>query len=109
MRVRTAKSLVVDTLIALALLLVGLRRGEDSRAFGWPELDARAYLLIALAHLPVALRSRAPLAVFAVVQGAGAVHIALGYWPVVSALGPMLALYTVASVRSTRTAVGCAA
>ncbi|MDQ1073753.1 sensor histidine kinase [Streptomyces canus] len=109
MCMRTPRPLFVDTLIALAMVWVAFRMGQASVARGWPELDARAYGLLALAHLPVALRRRAPLTVFAVVQLAGVAYISLGYWPVASALGSMLVLYTVASVYPTRIAVGCAA
>ncbi|MFI5678042.1 sensor histidine kinase [Streptomyces cellulosae] len=109
MRTRTPRPLVLDTLIALAMTWVAVRLGQVSVARGWPELDASAYVLLALAHLPVAFRSRVPMVVFAAVQLAGVAYISLGYWPVASALGSMLALYTVASVYSAPIAVGCAA
>jgi YD repeat-containing protein len=109
MRMRTPRPLVVDTAIAFAMVWVAVRLGQQSTAQGWPGLDAPAYALLALAHLPVALRRRAPLVVFAAVQCASIAYVGLGYWPVVSSFGSMLALYTVASVRSTRIAVGCAA
>lgn len=109
MRMHTPRPLVVDTLIALAMVCMAVRLGQESVTQGWPELDADAYVLVVVAHLPVALRRRAPLVVFAVVQVAGVAYISLGYWPVVSAFGSMLALYTVASVHSARIAVGCAA
>ncbi|MEU4929387.1 sensor histidine kinase [Streptomyces yokosukanensis] len=105
----TPRPLVVDTLIAVAMAVVAVLLGQESRSQGWPELDGRAYVLVALAHLPVALRGRRPLAVFTVVQAAAVVYITLGYWPVVCTFGAMLALYTVASVRPVRTAVVCAA
>ncbi|WP_307071796.1 sensor histidine kinase [Streptomyces sp. B3I8] len=89
---------------AVALLL-----GRESAAQGWPELDARALPWIAWSQLPVALRGRAPLTVFAVVGAADAVYVGLGYWPVVCTFGPMLALYTVAALRPLRTALCCAA
>ncbi|BCM68972.1 MULTISPECIES: sensor histidine kinase [Streptomyces] len=108
MRLRTPRPLVVDTLIAVAMTVVAALLGQESRSQGWPELDVRAYLLVALAHLPVALRSRHPLAVFAVVEVAAVVFVTLGHWPVVCTFGAMLALYTVASVRPVRTALACA-
>ncbi|MYW17146.1 sensor histidine kinase [Streptomyces sp. SID2955] len=98
----------MDTLIAAAMAVVAVLLGRESRSQGWPELDARAYVLVALAHLPVALRGRRPLAVFAVAETAAAGYVSLGYWPVVCTFGPMLALYTVASVRSLRAALVCA-
>lgn len=109
MRLRTPHPLVVDTLIALVMVWVAVRLGQASVERGWPEPDTGAYVLLALAQLPVAVRSRAPLAVFAAVQCAGIAYISLGYWPVASVLGSLLALYTVASVYSTRIAVGCTA
>ncbi|MEU2062282.1 sensor histidine kinase [Streptomyces sp. NPDC013455] len=109
MRLRTPRPLVVDTLIAVAMVVVAVLLGRESRSQGWPELDARAYVLVALAHLPVALRGRRPVTVFAVVQAAAVAYVSLGYWPVVSTFGSMLALYTVASVRPVRTALACAA
>jgi YD repeat-containing protein len=109
MRMRTPCPIVVDTLIALAMMWVAVRLGRASVAQGWPELDARAYVLLALTQLPVALRSRAPMVVFAAVQVAGVAYISLGFWPVASAFGSLLALYTVASVYPAWMAVGCAA
>ncbi|MFJ8113167.1 sensor histidine kinase [Streptomyces sp. NPDC096132] len=109
MRMPTPRPLVADTLIALTVTSAAVRLGQSSVAQGWPELDTNAYALLALAHLPVALRRRAPLVVFAVVQVTGVAYIGLGYWPVASAFGSMLALATVASVYPTWIAVGCAA
>ncbi|GHI05492.1 ATPase [Streptomyces cellostaticus] len=109
MRPRTPRPLAVDTLIAVAMAVVAVLLGQESRSQGWPELDARAYALVALAHLPVALRGRWPVGVFAAVQAAALVYTTLGYWPVVCTFGSMLALYTVASVRPVRTALACAA
>ncbi|MEU7300640.1 sensor histidine kinase [Streptomyces sp. NPDC007206] len=91
------------------MTVVAVLLGQESRSQGWPELDARAYALVALSHLPVALRGRRPLAVFAAVQTALIAYVTLGYWPVVCTFGSMLALYTVASVRPVRTALVCAA
>ena len=108
MHPRTLRPLAVDTLIAVAMAVVAVLLGQESPSQGWPELDAPAYALIALAHLPVAVRGRWPLAVFAVVQAAAIGYVTLGYWPVVCTFGSMLALYTVASVRPVRTALACA-
>ncbi|MEU9387991.1 sensor histidine kinase, partial [Streptomyces sp. NPDC048279] len=56
----------------------------------------------------VALRGRWPVAAFAVMQGASIVYVSLGFWPVVCTFGSLLGLYTVASARPVRVAVGCA-
>jgi signal transduction histidine kinase len=110
MRLRTPRPFVVDTLIALAMTGVAMLLGHVSRAAqGWPEPDGRAHVLIALAQLPVALRGRRPLTVFAAVQAASVAYVTFGYWPVACFFGPMLALYTVAAHRPPRIAVACAA
>ncbi|MEU0003097.1 sensor histidine kinase [Streptomyces sp. NPDC006314] len=108
MRPRTPRPLVVDTLIAVAMAVVALLLGQESRSQGWAELDARGHVLVALAQLPVALRGRWPLGVFAFLQVVTVVHDGLGYWPVLCTFGSMLALYTVASVCPVRVAVACA-
>jgi hypothetical protein len=110
MRLRTPRPFVVDLLIALALNGVAVLLAHVSRAAqGWPEPDGRAHALIALAHLPLALRGRWPLAVLAVVQAASLTYVTLGYWSVACVFGPMLALYTVAALRPPRIAIACAA
>ncbi|MFJ2767419.1 sensor histidine kinase [Streptomyces sp. NPDC087300] len=94
--------LVVDALIAVALATVAVLLGQESVRQGWPELDARAYVLVAFVNLPVVLRSRLPLTVLLVVHLACVVYVTLGYWPVVNTFGPMIAVYTVASVYPVR-------
>ncbi|WP_181805505.1 sensor histidine kinase [Streptomyces shenzhenensis] len=108
MRPRNLPPLAVDTLIACMTVVMAVFLGRESPAQGWPQLDARAYALIGLAHLPLALRGRWPVAVFAVMQAAAIGYVSLGFWPVVCTFGSLLALYTVASVRPVRVAVGCA-
>ncbi|WP_166663727.1 sensor histidine kinase [Streptomyces sp. NBC_00582] len=114
MRWRTVRpgvveSPVVDTLMALALTGVSMLLAHVSRAArAWPETDGRAQVLIVLAHVPLALRGRSPVVVFAVVQAAAVTYLTFGYWPVACVFGPMLALYTVAVRRAPRTAVVCA-
>jgi signal transduction histidine kinase len=109
MRVREPRPLVADTLVALALAGVAVRLGMESRALGWPEPDAPAYLLMALANLPVALRRRAPLVVLVVVECASTAFHWLGYWPLLSTFGSMLALSTLVARRPVRLGAGCAA
>ncbi|MGD1219684.1 MULTISPECIES: sensor histidine kinase [Streptomyces] len=108
MRLRPPRPFAVDTLIALAMVCVAVLLGQESAKQGWPALDAPAYALVVLAHLPVAFRGRAPLVVFGTVEAVTFGYVTLGYWPVVCTFGPMLALYTVASVRQARTTALCA-
>ncbi|MFE0204651.1 sensor histidine kinase [Streptomyces sp. NPDC058985] len=101
--------LAADGLIAAALTTVAVLLGTEAVAQGWPALDPRAWSLVALLTLPLALRTRAPVTVCLTVHACWALYVTLGYWPVVGSFGPMLALYTVASLRPTRTAAACAA
>ncbi|MFC9058301.1 sensor histidine kinase [Streptomyces sp. NPDC057074] len=101
--------LAADGLIAAALTTVAVLLGTEAVAQGWPALDPLAWSLVALLTLPLALRTRAPVAVCLAVHACWALYVTLGYWPVVGSFGPMLALYTVASLRPTRTAAACAA
>ncbi|MEU6989853.1 sensor histidine kinase [Streptomyces sp. NPDC046465] len=106
MRIRP---LAVDALIAGALTTVAVLLGQESAKQGWVELDAVGHVLVALVSLPVAVRSKAPLAVLLVVDVAWFVYVTLGYWPVVGTFGPMLCVYTVASLRPPRTSLACTA
>jgi signal transduction histidine kinase len=106
MRIRT---LTVDTLIAAALTGVALLLGPEAARQGQNPLDATAYALVVLVHLPLVLRGRAPVVVCCVVHATWLVYITSGYWPVVCSFGPMLAVYTVASLRPMRISVPCAA
>ncbi|NUQ95443.1 MAG: sensor histidine kinase [Streptomyces sp.] len=101
--------LAADGLIATALTTVAVLLGREAVAQGWPALDPLAWILVLLATLPLALRTKAPVTVFAFVHAVGVLYISLGYWPVVITFGPMLAVYTVASVRPARTTAVCAA
>ncbi|MEU6445984.1 sensor histidine kinase [Streptomyces sp. NPDC046979] len=101
--------LAADGLIAAALTTVAVLLGTEAVVQGWPALDPRAWSLVALLTLPLALRTRAPVTVCLAVHACWALYVTLGYWPVVGSFGPMLALYTVASLRPARTAAACAA
>ncbi|WP_405771601.1 sensor histidine kinase [Streptomyces sp. NBC_01538] len=101
--------LAVDALIVAALTGVALLLGPEAARQGHHPLDATAYALVVLVHLPLVLRGRAPVVVCCVVHATWLVYITAGYWPVVCSFGPMLAVYTVASVRAPRVSVACAA
>jgi len=103
------RPLAVDALIVAALTGVALLLGPEAARQGHHPLDATAYALVVLVHLPLVLRSRAPVVVCCVVHATWLVYITAGYWSVVCSFGPMLAVYTVASVRAPRVSVACAA
>jgi signal transduction histidine kinase len=91
---------------AASVALLGARGdpGEDTR-----DLDPLGVALAALASLPLVLRRRAPLAVFALTAAASATLNALGY-PPGPPLGPTIALFFLAldseRTRAPRWAVG---
>ncbi|MEU3372500.1 histidine kinase [Streptomyces sp. NPDC006660] len=98
-----------DALLAVALTCASVALGQESARQGWNALDARGYALAALAGLPLAFRVRAPVAVLLWSHLVFVGYVACGYWPVVTSFGPMLSLYTVASLRALPTAAACAA
>lgn len=106
MRIRP---LAVDALIAAALTSVALLLGPEAARQGQNPLDATAYALVVLVHLPLVLRGRAPIVVCCLMHATWLVYITAGYWAVVCSFGPMLAVYTVASLRALRVSVPCAA
>ncbi|MBM7169286.1 sensor histidine kinase [Streptomyces sp. G44] len=106
MRIRP---LVVDALIAVALTTVAVLLGQESVRQGWPRLDAAGYALVVLANAPAVLRGRAPVAVLLFIHAVWIGYVLAGYWPVLNTFAPMLAVYTVASVRPTRVSLPCAA
>ncbi|MFE9536376.1 sensor histidine kinase [Streptomyces sp. NPDC006691] len=98
---------LADVLIAVVLTCVSVVLGKESARQGWSPLDGWGYALAVLAGLPLAFRVRAPLPVLLWSHLAFVAYVAGGYWPVVGTFGPMLALYTVASLCRPRTAVVC--
>ncbi|MER5888994.1 sensor histidine kinase [Streptomyces sp. NPDC001941] len=104
MRIRP---LAADVLITVALTAVAVLLGRESGAQGWVALDPLGYALVVLANVPLAARSKAPVAICLFVHLVWAVYITLGHWPVVNCFGPMLAAYTVAVLRPVRAAVAC--
>lgn len=99
MRIRP---LAVDALIAAALTSVALLLGPEAVRQGQNPLDVTAYALVVLVHLPLVLRGRAPVVVCCLVHATWLVYITAGHWAVVCSFGPMLAVYTVASLRAPR-------
>ncbi|QKV97175.1 sensor histidine kinase [Streptomyces sp. NA02950] len=101
--------LAVDALLAAALTSVAVLLGPEAARQGQNPLDASAYALVVLVHLPLVLRGRAPVVVCGLGHATWVAYITLGYWPVVCSFGPMLAVYTVASLHPVRISVPCAA
>ncbi|MET7474952.1 sensor histidine kinase [Streptomyces sp. NPDC005648] len=101
--------LVVDGLITAAQTTVAVLLGREAVRQGWPALDTLDWTLVALANLPTFLRTRAPVTICVFVLAVCVVYVGRGGWPVVNSLGPMLAFYTVASLRPTRATAVCAA
>ncbi|MBR7675346.1 sensor histidine kinase [Streptomyces daliensis] len=97
-----------DTAVALAITVVSVLLGHDNVPVGWQGLDTRGTLLTCAVNLPMAARRKAPLALALGSYAVWTTYIALDYWPVVNTLGPLLALYTVASLRPLRQTVLCA-
>ncbi|NGO15568.1 sensor histidine kinase [Streptomyces sp. HC44] len=102
------RPLAVDALIAAALTSVALLLGPEAARQGQEPLDTTAYALVVLVHLPLVLRGRAPVVICCLMHATWLVYITAGYWPVVCSFGPMLAVYTVASLRPQRVSVPCA-
>jgi signal transduction histidine kinase len=91
------REVLLDAAIAVAvfaasLALLGARGGDDVDVRG---LDLLGVVLAAFASLPLAVRRRAPLAVFVLTAAASAVLNGLGY-PPGPPLGPTVALYFLA-------------
>ncbi|MFB7594595.1 sensor histidine kinase [Streptomyces sp. NPDC056160] len=99
----------VDGLTALVPTTVACLLGAEAAAQGWPPLDPLAWTLVALANLPLALRGGAPVTVLLLVHLSWIGYVGLGHWPVVDSPAAMVALYTVAATRPTRTTAACAA
>ncbi|MZF86383.1 sensor histidine kinase [Streptomyces sp. SID5643] len=106
MRIRP---LAVDALIAAALTGVAVLLGPEAARQGQNPLDATAYALVVVVHLPLVLRGRAPVVVCCIVHAFWLGYITAGYWAVVCSFGPMLAVYTVASLCPVLISVPCAA
>ncbi|MFI2373675.1 sensor histidine kinase [Streptomyces sp. NPDC018964] len=96
----------LDATIAVAFTVVAVLLGhEPEPGTGRQPQDGLGTAVTCLVNAPLAVRRRAPLTVFAISGSAWALFITLDYWPVVNSMGPFLALYTVAALRSVRPAV----
>ncbi|GIE53819.1 ATPase [Amorphoplanes nipponensis] len=91
--------LVVDTGLAVALTAVSILQGLDDDSGRWRPFDLTAAALSALATLPTVARRRAPVPVVLVCYTFWVWQVVLGYNPVVTTYGMLLAMYAVAASR----------
>ncbi|MCB5181831.1 sensor histidine kinase [Streptomyces antimicrobicus] len=94
--------LLVDAVIALALLVLTLCFARQYRMPDWPAFDTRAVALTCLITLPLALRQVAPWPVLLTSCAGLAVYVSLGYQPTSNIWPPLLAFFTVATLRPLR-------
>lgn len=102
------RPLLVDSLLAVLYATTGLILGRET-PLAWHPLGVVGSVLTVLVSAALAARRLAPVAVLAAVVVLWIGYVACGYWPVVNAPAVLLALYTVAAARGTRTAALCAA
>ncbi|RAG83643.1 sensor histidine kinase [Streptacidiphilus pinicola] len=95
-----------DALIALIQTCLALLGGLTATPNQWRPFDLTAVALTCVINLLAVVRRRLPLGLLLICGGLWAWYIALGYWPVVNSLAPMLAFYTVASRRPARVTAG---
>jgi signal transduction histidine kinase len=92
------RAAAADGLLALALVVVGIfgTAGADLRTDADVSPDGRAYALVVVAALALAVRRRWPLATLAVAAGAASAYLVLGfpYGPILFVL--FVAVYTAA-------------
>jgi signal transduction histidine kinase len=108
-RLNEGNSPLFDVLLALSCALVSLLLGHERPPVGWRPMDSTGYLLTGLVNLLVTMRRRAPVLTCAAVCCGWVWYIAAGYWPVVNSVGALVAIYSVATNRSARATVSCAA
>ena len=95
---------VVAVVLTVALVVVSLDFGLLVGTKYVP-LDALGLLLLVAQTLPLAVRQRYPMAVFAITGTAISLYSVLGYVPSFGAIGVLIALYTVASRTDRKTAL----
>lgn len=94
-------------MVAVAAAVIACLVGSQYSPRGWGP-DPLAYALTVLIFLPFAVRRRVPVAAFALSTSALLVFIALGYSQLgLNFWGPVLTLYTVASLRPPKVVAWC--
>jgi signal transduction histidine kinase len=102
-RLERLDPLVIDTMLAVAFAGLSLRLAVSSYPTGNRSFDVLGVGLTLAANLPLAARRRAPVATLAMCCAGVAAYQLAGYWPALNLLGPMLGVYTVATMRPRRT------
>jgi signal transduction histidine kinase len=95
----------VDAALAVLLFIAMSLVGGFFRQPQWRSFDGWAYLLTAFICLPLAVRRQWPMLVLLVPSVAYLVFVARGYVPGLHLWGPVLALYSLAAVRTPRVSV----
>jgi signal transduction histidine kinase len=95
--------LLVDGLLALALLAATTSVGHSWTVPNRHEFDLRGILLSAAVLLPLTFRRRYPLTVFGVSSATYTWYLAVGYATTIDFYGPLLAFATISMVARTRT------
>ena len=99
---------LVDGLLALALLAATTSAGHSWTVPNRHEFDLRGIVLSAAVLLPLTFRRRHPLTVFGVSSATYALYLAFGYATTLDFYGPLLAFATVSMFSRTRvTAYSC--
>ncbi|WP_412539526.1 sensor histidine kinase [Longispora sp. K20-0274] len=107
-RVTRIDPLVWDTLLAAAIASLTIAVGVLFLPEGYRRFDAEAWLLTLLINLPMAVRRRYPMAILGFSGLAFVAFLAEGYLPSINFFGPLLGLYTVATLYPTRRVVPAA-
>ncbi|WP_157195414.1 sensor histidine kinase [Nocardia tenerifensis] len=102
-RLRDENPHAVDTVVALTLLVAMFMVGTAYHPGEWRRFDLAAYLLTASTCLPLAARRAAPMLTHVAVSVAYVAYLELGFYPSLNFYGPMIAFYTVATTKASRT------
>ncbi|WP_431043204.1 sensor histidine kinase [Streptomyces sp. P1-3] len=109
MRICEYRPRTVEAWLSIAVFTFGMLLTPHFTGAEFTEFDLTGYVLVALITLPGMLVRRAPVAVCVLVNAAYLLYVLAGYWPLLIVLGPVLAVYTVAYLRTTWVSVTCAA
>ncbi|GIG62045.1 ATPase [Longispora fulva] len=104
-RVARIDPLVWDTLLATAIAGLTIAVGILFLPDGFRRFDGEAWLLTLLVNLPMAGRRRYPMMILGFSCLSFVVFLAEGYLPSINFFGPLLGLYTVATLYPTRRVV----